>query len=221
LIHQIIYHIKKKSQEDIRAKIIKIAKKKIISQKAMTDFEDWKAIQIPLFDNMVHNDQLFQLCAIIGGTLLHQMQEITVFYGDVGKTTMCRIIQALAAKRGIAYTKDSTMESAMKSNSGICYFQEGVPIDFEKILSGNLLEWRPMWKWQKEIGYWYFPTFVCSQTKISSPNVYNILMKSPKTKNPDFLAGIDFDLVEKKCCLAYQEFRRMLSNPTLELLNKI
>jgi hypothetical protein len=59
-----------------------------------------EAIEIPLFDNMVHKDQLFQLCSIIGGTLLHDMREITVFYGDVGKTTMCKIIQRLAEKRG-------------------------------------------------------------------------------------------------------------------------
>jgi hypothetical protein len=70
----------------------------------------------------------------------------------------------------------------------------------ENILSGgNLLEWQPIYTIKNEIAYWRFPTFVCSQTKISSKIVYNIFMKSQEMKHPDFLANIDFDLVEKKC----------------------
>jgi hypothetical protein len=173
--------------------------------------DEWKSIAIPEFDNMVHPEQLFQLCAIIGGTLLRQMQEVTVFYGDCGKTTMCRIIQALTKQRGIETlqeTQDSHIQD-MQNEIGICYFLEGFPDYFAKILNGNLVE------------YWDFPTFVCSQARISSSNVYNIAMKSPETKNPDFLTSIPLDLVERKCILAYQKFRSMLSNPNLELLEKI
>jgi hypothetical protein len=64
-------------------------------------------------------------------------------------------------------------------------------------------------------------------------------MKSQEMKHPDFLANIDFDFVEKKCLLAYQEFKiiaerlicddirgttlskKMLTNPILELLKMI
>jgi hypothetical protein len=194
-----------------------------IFQSNMAHFDDWKSIDIPQFDNMVHPNQLFQLCAIIGGTLLRQMQEITVFYGDCGKVTMCRIIQALTKKRGIETLQkrqDSHIQD-MQNEIGICYLLEGFPDYFAKILNGNLVEWYPMWKSEKESVYWYFPTFVCSQARISSRNVYNIAMKSPETKNPDFLTSIPLDLVERKCLLAYQKFRSMLSNPNLELLEKI
>jgi hypothetical protein len=85
------------------------------------------------------------------------MQEITVFYGVVGET-MCKIIQTLAEKRGIsqlliANTKDTKIEHAMLRQFGICYFQEGIPSQFEKILSGNLLEWQQMFTMQRETGY--------------------------------------------------------------------
>ncbi len=190
-----------------------------------SELKDWKDIDIPIFDNMVHQDQLFQLCAIIGGTLVRKMQEMIVFYGDCGKTTMCKIIETLAAKRGIKQLSMTygSIEDVMKHDNPdtICYFPEGISPISQCILVGKLLEWRPMWKLQMEYGYWHFPTFVCSQSQILSPNVYNILMKTPETKNRDFLASIPFDLVEKKCLLAYQKFRSMLSNPNLDLLNKI
>jgi hypothetical protein len=191
----------------------------------------WDSIAVPGFDEMVPREQLFGLCALIGGSLTGQLKETVVFQGPTGKSTMCQLIQKLAERWKVGNTFLGGHSEVIMAQLDtlkrldplrICYFldprgQSGL---LNMIYNQLPIAWWPQNTGVEQSTYWNFATFVCSQTPVDSQSVYVVNLREPAQKLPLFAESIPLDLLERKCVLAYNRLRYLCPHPIVSFLKQ-
>jgi hypothetical protein len=173
--------------------------------------EAWDSIAVPGFDDVVPVEQLFGLCALIGGSITGQLRHTVVFQGSTGKTTMCQVIQKLAERRNVGKTvitehSEFIMERLDSLDPlRICYFMDSQEESelLHHIYNHLPIAWIKKYSMVKQSTCWNFATFVCSQTPVDSHQVYVVNLREPAQKLPMFSESIPLDLLDRKCVLAY------------------